>query len=139
MGVIMTIKEVCKKCGRKIKKKNLREHKITKELWCKRCLNRYGENSFYFNPNITFKEQIRVGKYTINKDEKKALVSSLRSSGMNYFDAWKEVNITGNYLSKRKRTLKVKRMVELRNKKEQEKKESELNKNFIKGMEQIAR
>jgi hypothetical protein len=40
-------KNKCEKCGRLYRTRNLREHRVTKEIWCRICLKKYGENPFY--------------------------------------------------------------------------------------------
>ena len=42
----------CEKCGRLISKSRLRINRINKEIWCKRCFRKYGENRFYAPESI---------------------------------------------------------------------------------------
>ncbi len=72
----MNKKEKCEKCKRTLRTSKLRKNKITKELMCLRCLQKYGENKFY-NP-LRNRQNKFITNYSITSDEKKVL--SLRKN-----------------------------------------------------------
>ncbi len=68
----MQKKEKCEKCKRTIRYSKLRENKLTKEIMCLRCLNKYGENKYY-SP-LKRKGNKLISNFNITDFEKKVLL-----------------------------------------------------------------
>ena len=132
----MRPKEKCEKCGNVFQKCKLRKHKITKELWCKQCINKYGENKFNFNSKIPFKENNKISKFRITHNEKKMLVKSLQNQGVDYKDAWRRVNSNSRALSRMKIVYFNKKKEEAIKESFEKKRKLELNKAFLQGIGQ---
>ncbi|MFA6074070.1 MAG: hypothetical protein WC758_08185 [Candidatus Woesearchaeota archaeon] len=126
----MSIKEKCEKCGKIYNKKKLRPNKLTGELWCKICLNRYGENKFNLHPNdfpLRSGNKYRVSKYKIDGEEKRILTDILKHNGLSEESAIKRIN-ADNYLMKKAKKQKLKEDFKVRN-------DNELNKKkFVDGL-----
>jgi hypothetical protein len=71
------MKKECEKCHKLFRQGKLRRHRLNNQLWCRRCLNKYGENKFYIP-----KEERNVFKPTLNWEEKQVLFREYISQGL---------------------------------------------------------
>jgi len=117
-------KKRCEKCGRLISKSRLRINRINKEIWCKRCFRKYGENRFYAP------ESFAVSKYNLTLQEKQEVYRQLRRKGYSYERARNQIAYEIRWLRN-----SLKRKQEWKRKKIWEKKQQELNrKKFLEGL-----
>jgi hypothetical protein len=126
----MSIKKECAKCKKVYNQKKLRINRVNGELWCRICLNRFGENKFNFNTEnfpLRSGNKYRVSKYKIDGEEKRILKGILKRNGFSEESAIKRIN-TDNYLMRKTKKEKLKEDFKERNEK------GKLNKDFIGGL-----
>jgi len=98
-------KKNCQKCGVLYRTRCLRPHRLNKELWCRLCLIRYGENKFYTPQESITKKSDTIGKWNMTDREQWIRVQQLIGAGLNPSSAWKRVRTTCNIMKNMKRRL----------------------------------
>lgn len=116
----MNPKSNCEKCGRILTTRKLRQHKVTGEMWCKRCLKKYGENKFYVAPRNNF-----ISNFSISETERKVLG---RKKG------WERVNKDCAMLRNIRKKKRFEDYKKIRENKSKKKYEDKLNKKFVEGL-----
>lgn len=119
-------KKECPKCHRILRIKNFVINKLTREVVCRRCNNRIGNNKWFVPKNKRI--ETKIGKFNMTQEEKIALAKSGHS--------WKEINGTCKYM----RGAKIRKNKEYWKKKKEEKlnesQQKEQMKNLIQGLKQ---
>jgi len=114
-------KKICSSCGKKKRTKCFIYNKVIKKKICKMCNRKIGTNKFY-NPQSS---STKMGKFSLSNDEKKVLAKK---------KGWKAVNQDCKALRKMRTIVRKKRKEEIKLKKEEKNKRTQINKLFIEGL-----
>lgn len=96
---------------------------------CKHCEKKRPTNKFY---NPLYKRKGFIGKFNINSQEYNMLISKYVKRGLTYEEAKSKVNYDINCMQKNR----IKKTIDARNLEIKQNKDKELNKDFLKGLNQ---